>query len=581
MKKHRFLCTALIIALLLALLPGEAFAASSDGTEVGGKQTEVNPLDLGITLEDALNGTIPLEIVTDPEVMEPLREESLKAALAEDGTCALKDGRYEKYIDRIDIPDELHDFYDLLVEGIDNDGENDFMITGQIDSELGFDVTTLSEDDISIDVYLCCSSPDYSLTAEEAADTSSEAYQAVNAAYQEYYEYLLAVEAAFDRDHPEAFWNYLPCIVLAESSTKSDGSCIYRFRIGIAPQLVWKGDYTSEAQVRSAIADVDAAAASIIAGASGSDAWVVKYFNNWLTTHNEYNYYVKNGDRDSAKQEAWECISALKGQTGYDGPVCEAYARALKVLCDRVGIPCVLVDGTAKSSASSSGGAHMWNYVKIGDTWYGVDVTWNDPTGGNAGAVSGYETERYLLVGKNTLNNKSYAFQYSHPVENYMYYNSVCFTNGPDIADEAYDFSAHTEHTADAGIVTQAAGCTSEGVMTYSCTVCGSQIKQESIAALGHDYQLTQLADGSYANVCTRCGDTAAPDYIPGDVNSDGVVDTNDITALRRYIVGGYDVTVDLRAANVNKDGAVATNDITALRRYIVSGYGVTLCYDE
>lgn len=58
----------------------------------------------------------------------------------------------------------------------------------------------------------------------------------------------------------------------------------------------------------------------------------------------------------------------LKGKA-----VCEGYAEALKLLCDREGIPCLIVVGTG------NGGAHEWNYVQMEDgKWYGVDATWDD-----------------------------------------------------------------------------------------------------------------------------------------------------------------------------------------------------------
>lgn len=68
--------------------------------------------------------------------------------------------------------------------------------------------------------------------------------------------------------------------------------------------------------------------------------------------------------------------------------VCEGYSRAYKAVLDELGIPCVLVRGTA------GGTAHMWCSVQVDGSWYAVDVTWDDPTGG---AVR-YE---YFLKGAN------------------------------------------------------------------------------------------------------------------------------------------------------------------------------------
>ena len=66
-------------------------------------------------------------------------------------------------------------------------------------------------------------------------------------------------------------------------------------------------------------------------------------------------------------------------------------------------------------------------------------------------------------------------------------------------------------------------------------------------------------------------------DYIPGDVNGDGLINTIDITWLRRYRAGGYDVTINEYASDVNDDDRINTIDITWLRRYRAGGYGIEL----
>ena len=72
------------------------------------------------------------------------------------------------------------------------------------------------------------------------------------------------------------------------------------------------------------------------------------------------------------------------------------------MLCDRCGIPCVLVTGTANNKGRTE--HHMWNEVMLNGHWYGVDCAWNDPVvKGIYGAVSGYENEKFLLVGAHTV----------------------------------------------------------------------------------------------------------------------------------------------------------------------------------
>ena len=52
------------------------------------------------------------------------------------------------------------------------------------------------------------------------------------------------------------------------------------------------------------------------------------------------------------------------------------------------------------------------------------------------------------------------------------------------------------------------------------------------------------------------------------------MINGKDVTLIRRYITGGYDVEVILEAADINGDGVINGKDITLLRRLIVGGYG-------
>ena len=63
----------------------------------------------------------------------------------------------------------------------------------------------------------------------------------------------------------------------------------------------------------------------------------------------------------------------------------------------------------------------------------------------------------------------------------------------------------------------------------------------------------------------------------PGDVNGDGAINLKDVVLLRRYIAGGWNVTVDEDIADVNSDKTVNLKDVVLLRRYIAGGWDVAL----
>lgn len=107
----------------------------------------------------------------------------------------------------------------------------------------------------------------------------------------------------------------------------------------------------------------------------------VHYFYWLLITRNAYNPYANPGGgkvRELADLDAWKSISALVGGTGYSAPVCNGFAAAFKLLCDRVGVPCVTEAGIGNVNVETTGGDHIWNYVQLGNEgkWYCLDITW-------------------------------------------------------------------------------------------------------------------------------------------------------------------------------------------------------------
>ena len=55
--------------------------------------------------------------------------------------------------------------------------------------------------------------------------------------------------------------------------------------------------------------------------------------------------------------------------------VCQGYATLFYKMCTEAGLGCRIVDGTAQGSRGKED--HAWNIVKVGGSWYNVDVTWD------------------------------------------------------------------------------------------------------------------------------------------------------------------------------------------------------------
>lgn len=128
----------------------------------------------------------------------------------------------------------------------------------------------------------------------------------------------------------------------------------------------------------------------------------VKAAHDIICARSSYNYPVAENPSLSntmAGKLAHSAYSALIGGDQYE-PVCDGYSKALKLVCDQLDIPCVLVISET----------HMWNNIKMDDgLWYNVDATWDDGQGGSGTA--------YFLVGSQTSYNGTAFSQQADHVE--------------------------------------------------------------------------------------------------------------------------------------------------------------------
>ena len=333
----------------------------------------------------------------------------------------LKEGNFENWVDRVELPDYAVDMYNTISDETFWTNAENFSDSGSSPTYVTAEYGNGTSDKFN-GLLVLESEP-------QNEDYSDDVKNGIRTA-------LRAAFDAFDRDNPDVFWltgetNFKSLVTYV----KSGDTTTYTMKTYLVLKDYVTGwdmrreAYQDTAALGRAISDMDDAVDTILSGAGGTDYEKIKYFNKYLTESNEYNTVVSgNGETPEGTAEAY---CAIFGGTGANGPVCEGYSRAFKVLCDEAGIPCVLTDGTADN------GPHMWNYAKVGDVWYAVDVTWNDPVGGNSGAVSGYENEDYLLVGSETVVD-SEAFGDTHIVSNTVSLSGISFTNGPELSDDAY-----------------------------------------------------------------------------------------------------------------------------------------------
>ena len=84
-----------------------------------------------------------------------------------------------------------------------------------------------------------------------------------------------------------------------------------------------------------------------------------------------HDYLVKNCEPATDDEIGYDKYTAY-GNLILHQSVCQGYAEAFDLLMNCLGIECRFVTGEA-------GGSHGWDMIRIGKSWYHIDVTWDDP----------------------------------------------------------------------------------------------------------------------------------------------------------------------------------------------------------
>lgn len=162
---------------------------------------------------------------------------------------------------------------------------------------------------------------------------------------------LRIVLIAFLNDNPQVFW-----VANAFSYQYSGSSMTIQLYSTVSQSQC-------SAMLQTLNRKITSVMSGIPAGLSELDREL--YLSEYLVAHCTYDTAaVTDGTR-------WKAFNAY-GALAEGSVVCEGYARAMQLLSGYAGLPCSLVTGTG------NGGNHMWNQIKIGGSWYYLDLTWDD-----------------------------------------------------------------------------------------------------------------------------------------------------------------------------------------------------------
>ncbi len=172
------------------------------------------------------------------------------------------------------------------------------------------------------------------------------------------------------KDHPEIFWVHNHEKIYKTTYSDSD-YCTF------TPGYIYTESEISEIQnaMEAGFQEV-----SSLIPADASDYEKVRII---------YTYVI-----DNTQYQASDDDQSIAGVFWKKEAVCAGYAGAVQYLLERIGVPCIYVDGSTQGSTEG----HAWNIVKLDGEYYYVDATNGDQPdflNGNAAQLEEHKTIIY------------------------------------------------------------------------------------------------------------------------------------------------------------------------------------------
>ena len=124
---------------------------------------------------------------------------------------------------------------------------------------------------------------------------------------------------------------------------------------------------------------------------------------------NVHDYIINHSKYDSNRSD--QEITIYKSDIAY-GPLFEGYA-----LCGGyTDLMALFLEKMGIKNFKVSSDRHIWNAVQIGDLWYHLDLTWDDPVSSDG---KDYLEYNYFLINTSTL-LKNEPYQHSYNTSNYL-----------------------------------------------------------------------------------------------------------------------------------------------------------------
>lgn len=201
-------------------------------------------------------------------------------------------------------------------------------------------------------------------------------------------DFQLAVNAlVFDK--PEIFYLDITKMYLLTEITTFGPKKTYRISIGPSNNVPYlSSSFPNIETIRNAEFQIENLVQSL--RFSNDKYYQIREIHDFIVENTEY-------DETVSKSNIYNIYGTLINKEA----VCEGYAKTFKYILDKLDIPCIIACGIGQNSKGQTE-SHAWNYVKLNDVWYAVDVTWDDPVIIGNGSVTNEMRYHYFLRGSNS-----------------------------------------------------------------------------------------------------------------------------------------------------------------------------------
>ena len=103
----------------------------------------------------------------------------------------------------------------------------------------------------------------------------------------------------------------------------------------------------------------------------------IRAAHTWIAENTVYKLEKDATEGNAGHVRTTYGVFVSKGSSGNGEALCEGYSRAFKTIMDKIGVPCLLVQGVYRHTETQLE-LHMWAQVEIDGKWYAVDQTFDD-----------------------------------------------------------------------------------------------------------------------------------------------------------------------------------------------------------